>query len=139
MTDLYFGQGCRPAHFCHDPQAPSRRVSPDHFQVYSGVRIGTIYCTHQHPGGNEWMWFLNGFTNGPVRFNGFAVTLDDAKAEFAASWHAWLGRGADRRHAHGGKLILAARPQGVNKGEAAGRGKENNEERVVKRHSNKSR
>jgi hypothetical protein len=26
----------------------------------------------------------------PVRFNGFAVTLDDAKAEFAASWRAWL-------------------------------------------------
>ena len=68
-----------------------RRDSPDHFQVYSGeVRIGTIYRTHQHPGGNEWMWFLNGITNGPVRFNGFAVTLDDAKAEFAASWRAWL-------------------------------------------------
>jgi hypothetical protein len=54
------------------------------------VRIGTIYRTQQHPGGNEWMWFLNGITNGPVRFNGFAVTLDDAKAEFAASWRAWL-------------------------------------------------
>ena len=53
-------------------------------------RRGTIYRTHQYPGGNEWMWFLNGITNGPVRFNGFAVTLDDAKAEFAASWRAWL-------------------------------------------------
>jgi hypothetical protein len=59
-------------------------VSPDHFQVYSGeVRIGTIYRTHQHPGGNEWMWFLNGVQNAPVRVNGFAVTFDDAKAEFA--------------------------------------------------------
>jgi hypothetical protein len=52
------------------------RDTADHFWVYSGeVRIGTIYCTHQHTGGNEWMWFLNGITNGPVRFNGFAVTL----------------------------------------------------------------
>jgi hypothetical protein len=36
------------------------------------------------------MWFLNGVQKGPVRFNGFAVTLDDAKAEFAASWRGWL-------------------------------------------------
>jgi hypothetical protein len=59
----------------------------EHFQVYSGaVRVGTIYRTHQHPGGNEWMWFLNGVQNGPGPFNGFVRTLDDAKAEFAASW-----------------------------------------------------
>jgi hypothetical protein len=24
------------------------------------VRVGTIYRTHSRPGGNEWMWFLNG-------------------------------------------------------------------------------
>jgi hypothetical protein len=63
----------------------------EHFQVYSGaVRVGTIYRTHQHPGGNEWMWFLNGVQNGPGPFNGFVRTLDDAKAEFAAAWGAWL-------------------------------------------------
>jgi len=28
---------------------------------------------------------LNGVQNGPVRVNGFAVTLDDAETEFAAS------------------------------------------------------
>jgi hypothetical protein len=79
-------------------------VRPEHFQVYSGEdRIGTIYCTHQHPGGNEWMWFFNGITNGPVRFNGFAVALEDAKAEFAASWrNVAHGRRADRRHERGG-------------------------------------
>jgi hypothetical protein len=51
-------------------------VSPEHFQVYRGeVRIGTIYRTHSTPGGNEWFWGLNGVQTGPVRFNGFAVTL----------------------------------------------------------------
>ena len=28
--------------------------------------------------------------NGPGPFNGFVRTLEDAKAEFAASWGAWL-------------------------------------------------
>jgi hypothetical protein len=48
-------------------------------------------ATLQHPeGGNEWMWFLNGVQNGPGPFNGFVRTFEDAKAEFAASWGAWL-------------------------------------------------
>jgi hypothetical protein len=37
--------------------------------------------------------------NGPGPFNGFVRTLDDAKAEFAAAWGAWLqGCRAERRH-----------------------------------------
>jgi hypothetical protein len=32
----------------------------------------------------------NGVQNGPGPFNGFLRTLEDAKAEFAASWGAWL-------------------------------------------------
>jgi hypothetical protein len=32
----------------------------------------------------------NGVQNGPGPFNGFLRTLKDAKAEFAASWGAWL-------------------------------------------------
>ena len=60
---------------------------PDHFQVYTGqVRIGAIYKTS----GNKWFWGLHGVQNGPGPFNGFVRTLDDAKAEFAASWGAWL-------------------------------------------------
>ena len=31
-----------------------------------------------------------GVQNGPGPFNGFVRTLEDAKAEFAASWGAWL-------------------------------------------------
>jgi hypothetical protein len=63
--------------------ASTRAAMREHFQVYSGeVRIGTIYRTHQHPGGNEWMWFLNGVQNGPGPFNGFVRTFEDAKADF---------------------------------------------------------
>jgi hypothetical protein len=59
----------------------------DHFQVYSGaVRVGTIYKTSGNPSGNKWFWGLNGVQNGPGPFNGFVRTLEDAKAEFAASW-----------------------------------------------------
>ena len=65
--------------------------SPDHFQVYTGqVRVGTIYKTSGNPTGNQWFWGLNGVENGPGPFNGFVRTLEDAKAEFAASWGAWL-------------------------------------------------
>jgi hypothetical protein len=64
---------------------------PDHFQVYTGqVRIGTIYKTSGNPSGNSWFWGLNGVQNGPGPFNGFVRTLEDAKAEFAAAWGAWL-------------------------------------------------
>jgi hypothetical protein len=66
-------------------------ASANHYQVYSGeVRIGTIYKTASSPSGNEWFWGLNGVENGPGPFNGFVRTLDDAKAEFAAAWGAWL-------------------------------------------------
>ena len=65
--------------------------SPDHFQVYTGqVRVGTIYKTSGNPTGNQWFWGLNGVENGPGPFNGFVRTLEDAKAEFAAFWGAWL-------------------------------------------------
>jgi hypothetical protein len=61
--------------------------SPDRFQVYTGqVLIGTIFS----PTGNQWFWGLHGVQNGPGPFNGFARTLEDAKAEFAAAWGAWL-------------------------------------------------
>ena len=64
---------------------------PDRFQVYTGqVRIGTIYKTSGSPTGNRWFWGLHGVQNGPGPFNGFVRTLDDAKAEFAAAWGAWL-------------------------------------------------
>ena len=63
----------------------------DHYQVYSGtVRVGTIYRAHHTPGGDRWFWGLNGVQNGPGPFNGFVQTLEDAKADFAASWGAWL-------------------------------------------------
>jgi hypothetical protein len=63
--------------------------SPEHFQVYSGqVRVGTIYRTHQHPGGKEWMWFLNGVQNGPGPFNG--PNPGGCEGRVAASWGAWL-------------------------------------------------
>ena len=42
----------------------------------------TVYKTS----GNKWFWGLHGVQNGPGPFNGFVRTLDDAKAEFAASW-----------------------------------------------------
>ena len=59
----------------------------EHFQIYTGqVRIGTIYKTS----GNKWFWGLHGVQNGPGPFNGFVRTLEDAKAEFAAAWGAWL-------------------------------------------------
>jgi hypothetical protein len=63
----------------------------DHFQVYSGeVRIGAIYRNSKNAEEPEWAWFLDGVENGPGYLNGFARTLEDAKAEFVASWGAWL-------------------------------------------------
>jgi hypothetical protein len=44
-----------------------------------------LFCPCQ-----RWYWGLNGVENGPGPFNGFVPTLDDAKAEFAAAWGAWL-------------------------------------------------
>jgi hypothetical protein len=71
---------------CSSSDAPA-----DHYQVYSGtVRVGTIYKTRGNPAGNQWYWGLNGVQNGPGPFNGFVRTLEDAKAEFAAAWGAWL-------------------------------------------------
>jgi hypothetical protein len=66
-------------------------ASADHYQVYSGtVRVGTIYKTSGNPSGNSWFWGLNGVQNGPGPFNGFVLTLEEAKAAFAASWCGWL-------------------------------------------------
>jgi hypothetical protein len=65
--------------------------SPEHYQVYSGqIWVGTIYKSSGHPGGSQWYWGLNGVQNGPDPFSGFVQTIDDAKAEFAAAWGAWL-------------------------------------------------
>jgi hypothetical protein len=66
-------------------------ASADHYQVYSDrVRIGTIYRTSRNAEGKEWMWFLNGVQNGVAYGSGFALSLDDAKTEFARAWGAWL-------------------------------------------------
>ena len=46
----------------------------------------TVYKTS----GNKWFWGLHGVQNGPGPFNGFVRTLDDAKAQFAAAWGAWI-------------------------------------------------
>ena len=55
-----------------------------HYQVHSGeVRIGTIYHTRTRPDGKEWFWGINGVLHGPLVFNGFAMTLDDARCELA--------------------------------------------------------
>jgi hypothetical protein len=63
----------------------------NHFEVYSGdIRIGAVYRSSQNAVEREWAWFLDGVENGPGYLNGFARTLADAKAEFVASWGAWL-------------------------------------------------
>jgi hypothetical protein len=59
-----FGQGCQPARPL--PIGPARPAVTDG----SGA--------------------LNGVENGPGPFNGFVRTLENAKAEFAAAWGAWL-------------------------------------------------
>jgi hypothetical protein len=53
-------------------------------------RVGAIYRAHNTPDDDRWFWGLNGVENGPGPFNGFVPTLEDAKAEFAAAWGAWL-------------------------------------------------
>jgi hypothetical protein len=66
-------------------------VKDDHFQIYSGeVRIGAVYRNSEDAEERQWAWFLDGVENGPGYLNGFARTLADAKAEFVASWGAWL-------------------------------------------------
>jgi hypothetical protein len=66
------------------------------FQVYTReVRVHTIYRAKAPPGGKEWFWSLNGVSKGPVQFNGFVPSLDEAKMEFVASWRDWL---SDRHH-----------------------------------------
>jgi hypothetical protein len=84
--------------------------SPDRFQVYTGqVLIGTIFS----PTGNQWFWGLHGVQNGPGPFNGFARTLEDAKAEFAAAWGAWLkaaGLNEDTPTAQLKELVMVPKP-----------------------------
>jgi hypothetical protein len=72
-----------------------RRTYPEsdseHYDVMSGeVRISRIYRTHTDPDGNEWFWGVNGVLTGPIQFNGFARTLDDAKTEVGTNWRKWL-------------------------------------------------
>jgi hypothetical protein len=87
---------------------------PEHFQVYTGqVHIGTIYKASGNPTGNRWYWRLNGVENGPGPFNGFVRTLDDAKAEFAAAWGAWLkvaGLNEDTPTAQLKELVMVPKP-----------------------------
>jgi len=82
MVERYIALTLRPTH--------SDRRS-EHYQVYSGeVRIGTIYHTRTRPDGKEWFWGINGVLHGPLVFNGFAMTLDDARRELADNWARWL-------------------------------------------------
>ena len=70
---------------------PTYADSDQHYSAFSGdVSIGVIYRTPSHPDGAQWYWGLNGVHNGPVQFNGFVKTLDEAKAELRKSWEAWL-------------------------------------------------
>jgi hypothetical protein len=63
----------------------------EHYDVHSGaVRIGTIYHTGTRPDGKQWFWGINGVLHGPLVFNGFAMSLDDAQRELADSWRKWL-------------------------------------------------
>ena len=40
----------------------------------------------------RWYWAINGVHAGPsvIKKDGRTATLDEAKAEFAKNWHAWL-------------------------------------------------
>src|SRR5262249_7948314 len=64
----------------------------DDYDVMSGERvIGRIFRRSVGvPPERPWMWCISGVI---VSSNhGFAATLDEAKAAFAATWRAWLAR-----------------------------------------------
>jgi hypothetical protein len=63
-------------HACHRPTAE--------------WRIGRIYETRTGPQGLPWFWALHAPSkSGEVRTSNHVATLDQAKAEFEASWKQW--------------------------------------------------
>jgi hypothetical protein len=52
--------------------------------------IGRIYETRTGPESLRWFWALNAPSkSGTLRTDNRAATLDEAKAEFEASWNLW--------------------------------------------------
>jgi hypothetical protein len=54
--------------------------------------MGRIYEERGSPQHLRWYWSLHGILGKPLdmRTDGRAPTLEDAKAEFEASWRKWL-------------------------------------------------
>jgi hypothetical protein len=63
------------------------------YLVFSGrLIVGVIELSISGPSGQRFSWAING-VDPPQTLtatHGYALTLEDAKAEFAASWRKWL-------------------------------------------------
>ena len=63
------------------------------FAIYSGEwAVGRIYDQRGGLDHMRWFWSLYGMIGQPVdmRTDGYAPTLDEAKAQFETAWHRWL-------------------------------------------------
>jgi hypothetical protein len=74
----------------HDGRASAG--TPDDYDVIDDTRaIGRIFRSSSAPTDRPWMWTITGAVVAPrLPSHGFAATLDDAKAAFAATWREWL-------------------------------------------------
>jgi hypothetical protein len=82
----------KPLTFRHASKRPGGPWSPDDYDVMSESKvIGRIFRSATAPADRPWMWTVTGaIVASAVRNHGFAATLDDAKAAFAADWRKWL-------------------------------------------------
>jgi hypothetical protein len=65
----------------------------DRYLVFSGsLIVGVIELSISGPSGPRFSWAINGVhpPQSLIAAYGYALTLEDAKAEFAASWRKWL-------------------------------------------------
>jgi hypothetical protein len=74
----------------HASKRKSGTWGPDDYDVIQDGRdIGRIFKPRAGaPDGTPWMWTITGAIVTPS--HGFCASLDEAKAEFAKAWRAWL-------------------------------------------------
>ena len=73
------------------PTGLGHGVYKDDVDYFCGVWcIGRIYETRTGPAGLRWFWALHAPTKpGSMRISNQVATLEEAKAEFEASWKQW--------------------------------------------------
>jgi hypothetical protein len=79
----------------HASKRESGTWGPDGYDVMQDSRdVGRIFKPRAGvPPDNPWMWTITGAVVAPrVPPPGFCASLDEAKANFAETWRAWLAR-----------------------------------------------